>query len=65
MLDTPFYRMLQTNALDTNHKRSAACDAIRVFSDAFQTFLFTRQAMCRDEDYRAMFHGHLMEDRPR
>jgi quercetin dioxygenase-like cupin family protein len=61
-LDTPFFAKLRTGALDTPHKRGLAREAIRVFSDAFQTFLFTRQAMCRDASYHAVFHEHLAEE---
>ena len=61
-LESPFYVLLRDALLDTQDKRAAACEAIRVFSDAFQNFLFTRQAMCRDEAYFAAFHGHLLEE---
>jgi hypothetical protein len=61
-LESPFYVLLRDGLLDTRDKRSAACEAIRVFSDAFQTFLFTRQAMCREEGYCSAFHGHLLEE---
>ena len=37
-------------------------ESIRVFSDAYQTFLFTRQATCRDEAYTDMFDEHLREE---
>lgn len=62
VLDSPFYVLLRDGLLNTRDKRSAACEAIRVFSDAFQSFLFTRQAMCRDDSYFAAFHGHLLEE---
>lgn len=62
VLESPFYVQLRDGLLDTRDKRSAACEAIRVFSDAFQSFLFTRQAMCREEGYFAAFHGHLLEE---
>jgi hypothetical protein len=62
VLESPFYVQLRDGLLNTRDKRSAACEAIRVFSDAFQSFLFTRQAMCRDEGYFAAFHGHLLEE---
>jgi hypothetical protein len=62
VLESPFYLLLRNGLLDTTPKRAAACEAIRVFSDAFQTFLFTRQAMCRDEGYAKAFHGHLLEE---
>jgi hypothetical protein len=61
-LESPFYVLLRDGLLNTRDKRSAACEAIRVFSDSFQTFLFTRQAMCRDDGYFAAFHGHLLEE---
>jgi hypothetical protein len=62
VLESPFYVLLRDGLLDTRDKRAAACEAIRVFSDAFQTFLFTRQAMCREAGYSAAFHGHLLEE---
>lgn len=62
VLESPFYVVLRDGSLNTQDKRSAACEAIRVFSDAFQTFLFTRQAMCRDQGYSSAFHGHLLEE---
>jgi mannose-6-phosphate isomerase-like protein (cupin superfamily) len=62
VLDTPFFVLLRTRALDTPKKRASAREAIRVFSDAFQTLLFTRQALCRNEQYLAEFHSHLVEE---
>jgi len=62
ILESPFYVLLRNGLLDTSEKRAAACKAIRVFSDGFQMFLFTRQAMCRDESYASEFHGHMLEE---
>lgn len=62
ILDSPGYTALRNGSFNTTHRREAVCQAIRVFSDAFQTFLFTRQAMCRDQAYVSMFHGHLLEE---
>jgi hypothetical protein len=62
VLESPFYVLLRDGLLNTRDKRSAACEAIRVFSDSFQTFLFTRQAMCREKGYFSAFHGHLLEE---
>jgi hypothetical protein len=62
ILETPGYMVLRNGSLNTAHRRSTACEALRVFSDAFQTFLFTRQAMCRDKAYLSIFHGHLLEE---
>jgi hypothetical protein len=37
-------------------------ECLRVFSDAFQVFLFTRQAMCREDAFQALFAEHLAEE---
>jgi len=62
ILESPGFLALRNGSLNTAHRRAAACEAIRVFSDAFQMFLFTRQAMCRDRAYFSVFHGHLLEE---
>ena len=37
-------------------------ECLRVFSDAFQVLLFSRQALCRDERFAPAFHQHLVEE---
>jgi quercetin dioxygenase-like cupin family protein len=61
-LNNPFFSMLRRGGIDTDRKRTAMREALRVFSDAFQTLLFTRQATCRDEEYFAQFNQHLLEE---
>jgi hypothetical protein len=61
ILKTPWFQLLAKGQLPES-TRSAAREVLRVFSDAFQTFLFTRQATCRDEDYRKPFNAHLLEE---
>jgi mannose-6-phosphate isomerase-like protein (cupin superfamily) len=61
-LDNPFYLLLQSEELKDPERRAVMCEALRVFSDAFQTILFTRQATCRDERFARVFHEHLTEE---
>lgn len=61
-LNTGYFRMLQDGTLDSPPVRARFKNCLRVFSDFFQTLLFTRQAMCRDESYRAAFGEHLSEE---
>jgi mannose-6-phosphate isomerase-like protein (cupin superfamily) len=61
-LDTPFYVLLRDGTVKSVRKRAMMREALRVFSDAFQTILFTRQATCRDEHFRDTFHSHLLEE---
>jgi hypothetical protein len=58
----PLYQLLRDDTLRSESHRSMMREGIRVFSDAFQTILFTRQATCRDEIYRAVFDEHLFEE---
>jgi hypothetical protein len=37
-------------------------ECLRVFADAFQTFLFTRQATCWDAEYAEPYREHLVEE---
>jgi hypothetical protein len=57
-----FFQLLSNGGLKTRERRARFRGALRIFSDAFQTFLFTRQAMCRDEAYSAPFMDHLVEE---
>lgn len=61
-LATPYFGMLQDGTLSSSGKRTRFKRCIRVFSDFFQTFLFTRQAMCREDEYHATFSTHLAEE---
>lgn len=61
-LGNPFYSMLRERKLDTPRKRALMREGSRVFADAFQTFLFTRQAMCADDSYATPFLQHLREE---
>lgn len=58
----PYFKMLQTGALQTEEARGLFRDYARVFCDAFQTFLFTRQATCRADEFRNTFGEHLREE---
>jgi mannose-6-phosphate isomerase-like protein (cupin superfamily) len=58
----PFFRLLEGSGLDTGSKRTMFREALRVFSDAFQTMLFTRQAVCRDDVYSETFDEHFREE---
>ncbi len=62
VLQNPFYSALRDRKLDTPARRALFIEGLRVFSDAFQTFLYTRQAMCADDDYRPAFLQHLREE---
>ena len=37
-------------------------ECLRVFSDAWRTFLFGRLATCRASEYSARFNEHLREE---
>lgn len=61
-LNNSFFSLLRRRGIDTDRKRTAMRESLRVFSDAFQTLLFTRQATCRDESYAGQFNQHLLEE---
>lgn len=61
-LNTPYFRMLHDGTLSSARARQRFRHCARVFSDLFQTFLFTREAMCRDPEYQAVFNAHLLEE---
>ena len=61
-LNTPYFRMLHDGTLSSARARARFRHCARVFSDYFQTFLFTRQAMCREAECQAMFSAHLLEE---
>jgi mannose-6-phosphate isomerase-like protein (cupin superfamily) len=61
-LNNSFFSLLRRRGIDSERKRTAMREALRVFSDAFQTLLFTRQATCRDDEYASEFNQHLLEE---
>lgn len=61
-LNNPFFSLLRARGIDSERKRATTRECLRVFADAFQTFLFTRQATCSDDDFAALFHEHLVEE---
>ncbi|HVJ15542.1 MAG TPA: hypothetical protein VM686_08875 [Polyangiaceae bacterium] len=61
ILETPYFRMLRDGGLDAK-TRDRFLQCSRVFSDAFQVFLLTRQAMCREDSFQAVFGEHLEEE---
>lgn len=62
LLNNPFFLIWRERKLDTERKRAMIKECLRVFADAFQIFLFTRQAMCRDDGYAKTFGEHLLEE---
>jgi hypothetical protein len=61
-LEGPYFQLLRSGVLESSKSRARFRDAARVFSDAFQTILFTRQATCRDESFRSLFLEHFREE---
>jgi quercetin dioxygenase-like cupin family protein len=61
-LSNPFFSLLRNRRVDNSRRRTAMRECLRVFSDAFQTLLFTRQATCRDARYAPSFNQHLREE---
>jgi mannose-6-phosphate isomerase-like protein (cupin superfamily) len=61
-LNSPFFLLLRDGALESESARSMFRECLRVFSDAFQVILLTRQATCKDEVYRRAFDEHLLEE---
>jgi mannose-6-phosphate isomerase-like protein (cupin superfamily) len=62
LLNNPFFLLLREGKLESEKKRAMMRECLRVFSDAFQTFLFVRQATCRDSEYSELFNEHLREE---
>lgn len=60
-LNNSFFMLLRRRGIDSERKRTAMRESLRVFSDAFQTMLFTRQATCRDEEYDSPSNRRLLE----
>ena len=60
--NNPFFLLLKKGTLESERKRTMMRESLRVFSDSYQHFLFARQALCRDETYRATFMEHLREE---
>jgi hypothetical protein len=61
-LRTPYLRMFEDGSLDAKNSRRCFKRCIRLFSDLFQTFLFTRQATCREQKHHRCFNAHLSEE---
>jgi quercetin dioxygenase-like cupin family protein len=61
-LQKRFFQMLSNGGLSSPADRRRFGECLRVFSNAFQTLLFTRQAMCGDGDHAALFVSHLREE---
>jgi quercetin dioxygenase-like cupin family protein len=61
-LQGPFFELLRTDVLSDERKRDALKAGLRVFSDAFQTMILTRQVTCRDDKYFETFHRHLLDE---
>ena len=62
VVDGDFFEMLRSGALRAERKRALYLSCIRVFSDAFQALIFTRQAMCREGEFATAFHAHFVEE---
>jgi mannose-6-phosphate isomerase-like protein (cupin superfamily) len=62
LINNPFFVLLREGGLASGRKRAMMRECLRVFSDGFQSFLFMRQATCRDADYSEAFHEHLREE---
>lgn len=62
ILKNPYFSMIRAGGLEAESKRGLFRDRLRVFSDAFQHFILTRQATCRDEAFREIFSEHLREE---
>jgi hypothetical protein len=62
LLNNPFFLLLRGGGPDTEQELARLRECARVFADAFQKFLFTRQSMCRDRDYEEAFLDHLREE---
>jgi hypothetical protein len=61
-LEKPFFQKLAGDARQDPADRARFRDHLRVFSDAFQTLLFARQATCSDANRAALFANHLREE---
>lgn len=61
-LKSPFFRLLHSSTLNAESRRKVMREALRVFSDAFQVMLFSRQALCRDRAYQSVFDEHMQEE---
>lgn len=60
--NTAFFRLLRDGTLDDPKKRARFFDCLQVFSDAFQSILVAREAMCRDERFVEVFSAHLRDE---
>lgn len=61
-LRNPFFDLLRDDTLTDPRKLSVFRPTVRVFSDAFQTLIFTREATCCDEAFRSTFASHFRDE---
>jgi mannose-6-phosphate isomerase-like protein (cupin superfamily) len=62
LTSSPYFKLLEGNALASNSRRAAFRDYTRVFSDAFQKIILLRQATCANEEFGKIFSEHLREE---
>jgi mannose-6-phosphate isomerase-like protein (cupin superfamily) len=62
ILETRYFLMARDGTFASSQARTRFRQCARVFSDAFQILLFSRQALCRDSDYASIFHEHMTEE---
>jgi mannose-6-phosphate isomerase-like protein (cupin superfamily) len=61
-LKNPFFDLLRDDTLTDPAKLAVFRPTVRVFSDWFQTLLFTREATCFDDTFRSTFADHFREE---
>lgn len=61
-LENSFFTLLKSDTLNSAKKRAMFFNALQIFGDYFQTLLYTRQATCFDQKYKAIFLAHLLEE---
>jgi hypothetical protein len=62
VMQNPYFLLLRNGSYESSLRRKRFRDHARVFADAFQAFLVTRQAMCHDDEYLGVFQQHLAEE---
>jgi hypothetical protein len=55
ILNNPFFLLWRDARIDGKATRRMMRECLRLFADALQTFMFTRQAMDRDTEYASLF----------
>ncbi len=61
-LQTRFFQLLREGELQSPADRRRFRECLRVFSNAFQMLLFTRQATCVESEHATIFGTHLREE---